>query len=145
MKCCDMRAGMLRVPVLFEAPTNTANGTGGYTEVWATVSGAPTYAHVEEVSGDEVFNSDRVEATHRLKIVCRYSAAVNEKQRVTVRGKIYNIRNVRNMEFRDKWLSIMVDGGARGIATVSAYDVYVPVGSDSYLTSEGDTYTVIAA
>jgi SPP1 family predicted phage head-tail adaptor len=111
IKCCDMTAGMLREPVLFERRTLTADGAGGQTEAWASVSGAPTRAHVRPVGGSERYASDRTEAIVRLRLVTRYNAAIREGDRVTIRNKIHNIRFLDNVEFQDKWLQIDVDGG----------------------------------
>lgn len=34
-----------------------------------------------------------------------------EADRVTVRGRVYNIRHIRNLEFRDEWFEITMDSG----------------------------------
>lgn len=111
LKCCDMSAGMLKEPVAFQRRTLAADGAGGQSETWATVPNAPSRAHVRPVGGSERWASDRTEAIVRLRLVTRYSAALREGDRVILRGKIHNIRFLDNVEFRDKWLQIDVDGG----------------------------------
>lgn len=111
IQCCDMTAGMLSEPVTFQRKTLTSDGAGGMTQSWATVSGAPTRAHVRPVSGSERYASDRVEATVRLRLVVRYTTAILESDRVQIRGKVHNIRFIDNIEFKNKWLQIDVDGG----------------------------------
>jgi SPP1 family predicted phage head-tail adaptor len=111
MKCCDMNAGKLREPVTFQRRTLTSDGAGGQTEEWATISGAPTRAHVRPVSGSERYASDRTEAIVRLRLVTRYTNLLREGDRVTIREKVHNIRFLDNIEFKDKWLQIDVDGG----------------------------------
>jgi SPP1 family predicted phage head-tail adaptor len=111
MRCCDMHAGMLKEPITVERRTLTADGAGGQTEAWTAVSGAPTRAHVRPVGGSERYASDRTEAIVRLRLVTRYNAHIREGDRVKIRGKVHNIRFLDNMEFRDKWLQIDVDGG----------------------------------
>ena len=111
VKCCDMHAGKLSEPVVFQRRTLTSDGAGGQTESWAAVPGAPTRAYVTPVSGTERYASDRVEATVRLRLVTRYTTALRESDRVTIRNKVHNIRFLDNVEFRDKWLQIDVDGG----------------------------------
>lgn len=111
LQCCDFNAGKLKEPVLFERRTLTSDGAGGQTETWAAVSGAPTRAAVMPVSGSERYASDRVEAIVRLRLVTRYSALLRESDRVTIRGRVHNIRYIDNIEFADKWLQIDVDGG----------------------------------
>jgi SPP1 family predicted phage head-tail adaptor len=111
MKCCDMHAGKLKEPVTFQRRTLTSDGAGGQTESWATISGAPTRAHVMPVSGSQRYASDRTEAIVRLRLVTRYTNLLREGDRVTIRDKVHNIRFLDNVEFKDKWLQIDVDGG----------------------------------
>lgn len=111
LRCCDMTAGMLSEPVTFQRQTLTSDGAGGQTQSWATVSGAPTRAHVRPVSGSERYASDRVEAIVRLRLVTRYTTALREGDRVQIRNRVHNIRFLDNVEFANKWLQIDVDGG----------------------------------
>jgi SPP1 family predicted phage head-tail adaptor len=106
-----MNSGKLKEPVTFQRRTLTSDGAGGQTESWATVSGAPTRAHVMPTSGSERYSHDRVEATVRLRLVVRYTSALLESDRVQIRNKVHNIRFIDNMEFANKWLQIDVDGG----------------------------------
>jgi len=111
MKCCDVNSGMLREPVTFQRMTRTSDSAGGQTQSWAAISGAPSRAYVKPMSGSERFSHDRVEATIRLKLVTRYNAGLLESDRVVIRNKAHNIRFINNMEFRNQWLEILVDGG----------------------------------
>jgi head-tail adaptor len=61
--------------------------------------------------GSERFAHDRTEATVRLRLVVRYTTALRESDRVTIRNKVHNIRFLDNIEFANKWLQIDVDGG----------------------------------
>jgi SPP1 family predicted phage head-tail adaptor len=106
-----MHSGKLKEPVTFQRRTLTSDGAGGQTESWATVSGAPTRAHVMPTGGSERFAHDRTEATVRLRLVVRYTTALRESDRVTIRNKVHNIRFLDNIEFANKWLQIDVDGG----------------------------------
>lgn len=111
LRCCDMHAGRLKEPVAFQRRSLTSDGAGGQTETWATIATAPTRAYVTPTGGSERYAHDRTEATVRLRLVTRYSTAVQEGDRVTIRGRVHNIRFIDNLEFRDKWLQIDVDGG----------------------------------
>lgn len=111
LRCCDMNAGKLREPVTFERRSLTADGAGGQTETWASVSGAPSRAFVTNVGGAERYASDRVEATVRVRLVTRYTSILRESDRVKIRDRVHNIRFIDNIEFADKWLQIDVDGG----------------------------------
>lgn len=113
MTCCKYSAGMLREPVTFERRTRTANGAGGYTEAWATISGAPERAMVKSVSGGERYASDRMEATATHRVVTRYFSGIKESDRVVIRGREHNIRYIVNVDFADRWLEITT---AQGVA-----------------------------
>jgi SPP1 family predicted phage head-tail adaptor len=106
-----MSAGMLREPVTIQRATKVSDGAGGYTETWATLSGAPDRAHVKALSGSERFASDRVEATTRWRITVRYFAGLRDSDRVVIRSIAYNIRFINNLEMRDLWLVLDLDGG----------------------------------
>lgn len=47
----------------------------------------------------------------RLRLVVRYTNALRESDRVTIRNRVHNIRFIDNIEFANKWLRIDVDGG----------------------------------
>jgi SPP1 family predicted phage head-tail adaptor len=111
MKCFDINSGMLREPVTFQRQTRTTDGAGGQTQTWAAISGSPSRAYVTAASGSERYLHDRVEATVRLKLVTRYNSGLLESDRVIIRGKAHNIRFIKNVEFRNQWLEILVDGG----------------------------------
>jgi SPP1 family predicted phage head-tail adaptor len=111
VKCCEFNTGMLREPVTFQRMTRTSDGAGGQTQTWATLSGAPTRAFVRAASGNERFSHDRVEAVVKLKLVTRYTSAIAEADRVLIRGRAHNIKFLNNIEFRNQWLEISVDGG----------------------------------
>jgi len=106
-----MKAGLLREPVTFERSTKASDGAGGFTEAWVAISGAPDRAHFKALSGAERFASDRIEATTRNRIVVRYFAGLKESDRVLIRSRAYNIQFIDNIEMRDMWLQIDLDGG----------------------------------
>jgi SPP1 family predicted phage head-tail adaptor len=106
-----MSAGLLREPVTFQRRSLTSDGAGGQSETWAAISGAPTRAHVKPLSGRERFVSDRIEATLRIRLLVRYSTAINETDRVIIRGKAHQIRFINNLEFQDRWLQLDCEGG----------------------------------
>lgn len=111
MKCCDMTAGMLRTPVTFQRRTRVSDGAGGATETWAAISGASNRAHVKSLSGHERYASDRVEARAQLRVVVRYFSGLRERDRVLIDGKAHNIAFIDNIEFRNRWLALDVEGG----------------------------------
>lgn len=110
-RCCKYSSGMMRTPITMQRATKASDGAGGYTETWATIIGSPSRAHVEQRSGNEVFASDRVEATRQVRVVVRYFSGLREGDRVVIDGKAYNIRAINNVEFRNRWLEIDAQGG----------------------------------
>jgi head-tail adaptor len=111
MKCCDMNAGMLREPITIERAAKVPDDAGGTTETWGAIVGAPDRAYPKALSGSERFASDRVEATTRWRITFRYFDGLLESDRVVFRARAYNIRFINNLELRDKWLTLDLDGG----------------------------------
>ena len=109
--CCDYSSGILREAVTFQRETATAGTAGTFTKAWATVSGAPTRAHVRGLSGREERTGDRTDAVARLRVVVRYSAALREGDRVLIRTRAHNITRIDNVEFRNQWLEIDAEAG----------------------------------
>lgn len=107
MKCCaKYSARDLREPVSFERLTRTSDGAGGFTESWASISGAPTRGMVKAMSGRERWASQRIEATSTHRIVVRYFADLTEVDRVVIRGRPHQVRFINNVDLADRWLEI---------------------------------------
>ena len=111
VKCCDIHSGMLKTVVAFQRAADTADGAGGRTRVWGAIAGTPTRAHVTHSSGQERFRSDRTESAEVLRATVRYSASIQEGDGVLVRGKRYNVRFIDNIELRNRWLRLTLEGG----------------------------------
>lgn len=111
MKCCDVHSGLLRTPVTFERLTRSSDGQGGYSESWATVSGAPTACYYKGASGSERMMAQRLDAQVSAKITVRYYDGLLESDRAVIDGKVYQIRYIDNLEMQNRWLVIAIDGG----------------------------------
>jgi SPP1 family predicted phage head-tail adaptor len=111
LACGKYNAGQLTKAVAFQRVTRAPDGVGGWSETWAAIAGAPTRAHVRQLSGGETWRFDRINAEVSLMIVTRYNASVTPADRVIFQGRAHNIREVRNVDFADKWLEIAVTGG----------------------------------
>jgi len=108
-KCCNFTAGMLREPVEIQSQETTSIG-GGATELTYT-NKANVRGHFKPMSGSERLYAERLDATTRNRLVIRYRSDLTESDRVIVRGKAYQIRFIENVEFRNRWLVIDLDGG----------------------------------
>lgn len=91
--------------------TRTADGAGGWTEAWANISGAATRCRFKAVSGGERIASERLQGTTRNRLVCRYFAGLDERDRVSVGGRKYNIAFVNDIDLKGRWFEIDLDGG----------------------------------
>lgn len=114
MKCCDINAGMLRTPIEFQRIARVSDNAGGFTQSWGALSGAPTRGHVKALSGNERYQSARVEAHASLRVTVRYFAGLTEADAILVDGRRCNIRFINNVEQRNKWLVLDVERGVTG-------------------------------
>ncbi len=101
----------LRTPCEFQAKTKTSDGAGGWTEAWSAISGAATRCQFKALSGGERYAAQRVEATTRNRIVCRYFDGLKEADKVVIDGRSYAIVFINNVELRNRWFEIDLDGG----------------------------------
>ena len=108
-KCCDFSAGILREPVEFQRQQKSDIG-GGASEV-SYVTRCNVRASFRSLSGGERFYANRLDATTKKRIVLRYRSDIVDSDRVIVRGRMYQIRFIDNVELRNKWLIIDLDGG----------------------------------
>lgn len=102
---------MLRTPVAFQRRTRTSDGAGGATEAWAAIAGSANRCHYKAASGSERYASNRVEANLRARIVVRYFSGLREGDRAVIDGESYNISFIHNVERRNRWLEIDLEGG----------------------------------
>lgn len=107
--CCKYNSGMFREPITFQRATKTSDGAGGYTESWATL--LSTFAVIEKFSGSETFASERIEARTKYRIVCHYFSGLRPTDRVVMRSTNYDITATENIEFKDQYLAIDLEGG----------------------------------
>ena len=110
-KCCTYSAGMLRTPCQFQRKTRVSDGSGGWSEAWTNLAGAATRCSFKALSGGERFQAQRAEATTRNRIVTRYFAGLVESDRVVIAGRRYSIVFINNVELRNRWVEIELDGG----------------------------------
>jgi len=111
VKCCDYSAGMLRTPCQFQRKTKTPDGSGGWSEPWANLSGAATRCSFKALSGGERFQAQRAEATTRNRIVVRYFVGLRETDRVVIGGRRFDITFINDVDLRGRWLEIDLSGG----------------------------------
>lgn len=109
MKCCDLYAGKLRHSITFQQMQKTPDGVGGFTRAWVDV--ATVHAFVNPLSGNERWQSQRVEANTTHRIFIRYRSGITPEMRVNFGGRIMQVVAVLNLEERNKWLEIQAVEG----------------------------------
>lgn len=108
-KCCDLTSGMLRHSVALQSETQTPNGSGGFDRAWSTY--ATVKGQMKPISGSERFHAERLDATTKNRLTLRYRSGVTTSHRVVFDSRAYNIRYIENVEFRNRWLILDLDGG----------------------------------
>jgi SPP1 family predicted phage head-tail adaptor len=109
MKCCDILPANLKDSFEIWARTSTAIGGGAVEKGWAFV--ARGQGDFKPLSGAEAFYAMRTDATTKNKIVMRYRTDLKESQKLKINGRFFNIRFIKNIENKNRFLEIDLDGG----------------------------------
>lgn len=99
------------VTVEFQRKTRVSNGSGGFSETWAAISGTPTTAFMVAQRGAEVVEGDRVVAHEGWRLLLPYFSGLTAADCVEVSGRRHNIRFCNDWERRRLWLLVDVDLG----------------------------------
>ncbi len=103
-----MRAGRLRHLVQFQRATETTNNFGEPVQTWATIS--TDWCAVEPLKGNEKFDALQVQTDIDTRIIARWHkriAKLTTKDRILYGDIVYDIKEVLNIDERDKELHIM--------------------------------------
>ena len=113
--CSKYSARDLRHRVSIERKTRTADGMGGFTEAWASI--ALVWAMWKPLSGSEQYRAMRISPETRVKAVIRFRGDANgapyytANDRITFRGRTYNIEAVIDVDGDQEWLELaLVEG-----------------------------------
>lgn len=106
MKCCDLSAGKLRHSVNFETPTSTPDGYGGSSVAWDTVTPVTVRAFIKPMSGNERWQSQRLETNITHRIFIRYRSDLTSEMRINYGGRLMQVKALINIEERNKWFEI---------------------------------------
>ena len=109
MKCCDMTPGMLRTP--FELRRQLKSDIGGGATALTYQRYAAGRCKFVPLSGGERLYAERIDATTRNRAVIRYRADIADSDQFVAAGRVYNIRFINNLEMRNRWLELDLDGG----------------------------------
>ena len=88
-----MGAGQYNRKVVIESATDTPNGSGGFTQSWATT--ATVFANATPIGGTEGVIAGTLQGSQSWRIRMRYRA-LGETQRLQMGGKQLNIVSVED-------------------------------------------------
>lgn len=116
MVCCaKYNARQLRQRVTIQRKTQTADGMGGWTEAWST--GDDVWALWQPKSGSERVRAMGLSTDVSVKAVIRFRGDANgapyysAADRLSYRGRTYNITAVIDVDGMQDWLELMLAEG----------------------------------
>lgn len=112
MKCCDLSAGGLREPLVFQRRQTQSDGMGGQDLDWVDLFG--TKGDVRPLSGREALTGMQREASVSHRIFIRYRDGLLPSDRIVMRGNPMQIIAIINVEMRNRWLELQC---LQGVAT----------------------------
>lgn len=102
MKCQFHR---LRHRVTIQAVARNLDGQGGYDEFWTSESTVP--AEVTPLKNWERMQAMQANSYRTHKVLIRYRPAFTSAKRLVYRGRVYDIKEVIDLEERRQWLQIV--------------------------------------
>lgn len=109
MNCCDITPAKLSNKVLLQRLELTDDDAGGQSRVWKDVHSV--WAYIVHTSGSERFQNDRLTAIANFRATIRFRNDVSEVNRIVFKDKAYQIRSVNNIEFKNKFLELVLENG----------------------------------
>jgi len=105
-----LAAGRMRERVDIEANTRTADDAGGVSSSWAVITRGTVWAEIRPLRGEQKVTAAQIvaDATHLITI--RYStdvSAVGVAHRVKYGTRIFDIRNVTNINESDETIELL--------------------------------------
>lgn len=103
--------GKLRHRVQLQSEVETADGGGGYANVWTTQ--ATVSAGIKPLTGSEQLRGMRPEGkvSHRIRIRYRNDLSPTTRWRVLYGARAFNIRAVINEDERNRFWVLLCDEG----------------------------------
>ncbi|MCL4766441.1 MAG: phage head closure protein [Hyphomicrobiaceae bacterium] len=101
------RIGALRQRLRLEAPLRIAGDDGGATVTWQLV--ATPWAEVVSLSGREVALADGLATLAMHEVRIRHRPDVTPEMRFVIGERVLDIRAVRDLDGRCRWLSCLCE------------------------------------
>lgn len=106
-----MEAGQLRWRIAIQVKTRAADGQGGYTESWATITGGNVWASIEPASSRELFMAQQLQHVVTHKVTIRYVAGVTTAHQIVFGSRVFNIQSVLNTDENNRTLVLLCEEG----------------------------------
>lgn len=102
-----MQAGKLDKRVTLQQLNRTADGAGGWEEVWANV--ATVWARVSPLRGGERYEAQRVQANLSHKVTIRHRAGTTPAMRILYGTRVLQITAVIDPDERHEVLELLCE------------------------------------
>lgn len=100
-------AGDLRERVTITLPIDGRDSVGGLVRSWSPL--ATVWARVKPMSEREQWHREQIQSTAQWAITIRYRDDVTTKQRVSWRGRRFEVVGVQNADERRRFLRLACD------------------------------------
>ena len=107
-----MSIGRMRYEVALQKPTNTRDTGGGITESFTTLSNI--FADIEQTRGNESLRQGQVKEQTTFILTIRYRKDIGTNYRILYDEDAYNIRNIKNVDNRNRYLEVECQLGVTG-------------------------------
>ena len=104
MARCSYLPATFKKRVTIQNVSRVSDGQGGYTETW--VDGSTVYASIEPVKSYERYQAQQLAVPVSHKIVMRYNASVDETSRLKYGDRVFDVKEVINVNEDGRFLSI---------------------------------------
>jgi SPP1 family predicted phage head-tail adaptor len=100
----------MRQNITFQSESTSTDSGGGTSLSW--VSGSTVWAEVKPISRfSEKFKYGQLEDSLAFRITTRYISGITPKMRILFGSRVFNIRNVVNLDERSEILEILAEEG----------------------------------
>lgn len=110
----ELNAGKVRHRVAIEAVVRTPDLGGGAAETWVTV--AEAWAEIVPASGNEALAADQIAGRVSHVLHLRSGIGIEPEMRIRMGARVFEIRAVIDLAERRRWLRILAEAFAPGIA-----------------------------
>lgn len=112
MSDCNDFASKAKHRIVIQSLSETIDDFGAPVSTWSTQS--TVWSAIKPMSGNERFVHEQLEATATHKFTIRYQSALENiavvgRYRITWNSRIFNIRQVRNIETENRFLEIIAE------------------------------------